>query len=526
MRFTCRQLGVWTLVVLTGIADAAAQDADDVSFTKTVAPLLVGRCGNCHIRQSSGGLSMATYATLMKGSDSGRVIQRRRPAGSRLVELISDGTMPKEGVRLSEAEVQAISDWIDAGAKFDGRNPRSPLTAFAADATSTPANTNADNSQPAVEPVSFSGVVAPLLVEHCTECHGADQPRAGLSMANFERFTAGGNSGAAFMAGKPDESLLTAKLKGTADGGRMPLDRDPLPDEQIAVIEQWIAAGAMYDSQDPTQAIEQVVELVLAASMTHEQLSARRAELAAYHWRLSLPEVAPTKLETASLRLWGNVDKLELTRIAELAEEEQEKVARMLKAPRSAPFIRGNLTLFVYSRHFEYAEFGLMVEGRQFPPGQTGHWRNNLLDAYGVLAYSPEDLETTLPALLNRLIAGNHIASHPGAPTWLADGCSRVVAARCHPKDPGVRSWQQGVSAALAAHEKPDEFFAVQTFDGPLAALSYGFAERLMSDSRRFQRLLGMLREGGDFQRSFSRAYGADPQAAFNMWAGRPAAGR
>ena len=45
----------------------------------------------------------------------------------------------------------------------------------------------------------------------------------------------------------PDSSYLVQKIEGTADvGGRMPLGRSPLSTAQIALIRQWIIAGATH----------------------------------------------------------------------------------------------------------------------------------------------------------------------------------------------------------------------------------------------------------------------------------------
>jgi mono/diheme cytochrome c family protein len=45
--------------------------------------------------------------------------------------------------------------------------------------------------------------------------------------------------------GDPDNSYLVQKVEGTAAvGGRMPLNRTPLTDEQIALIRRWISEGA------------------------------------------------------------------------------------------------------------------------------------------------------------------------------------------------------------------------------------------------------------------------------------------
>jgi len=47
---------------------------DAISFSKHIAPMLLQKCGRCHVNDAKGGFSEATFAALAKGSDAGRVI--------------------------------------------------------------------------------------------------------------------------------------------------------------------------------------------------------------------------------------------------------------------------------------------------------------------------------------------------------------------------------------------------------------------------------------------------------------------
>jgi hypothetical protein len=88
-----------------------------------VQPAFDRRCLNCHNNsKKSGGLSMATYETLMKGGSKGRVITAGNPSASdlfRRVNLAPGRTdfMPKDGkTPLDKNEVAAIGWWISQGA--------------------------------------------------------------------------------------------------------------------------------------------------------------------------------------------------------------------------------------------------------------------------------------------------------------------------------------------------------------------------------------------------------------------------
>ncbi|WP_439621915.1 PSD1 and planctomycete cytochrome C domain-containing protein [Gemmata sp.] len=89
----------------------------------------------------------------------------------------------------------------------------------------------------------FEESIRPLLSEHCFRCHGADKQKGGLRVDSREALLAGGDSGAAIVPGKPEESLFVQALKH--DGLKMPPSKQ-LPDEQIAVLAKWIKDGAVW----------------------------------------------------------------------------------------------------------------------------------------------------------------------------------------------------------------------------------------------------------------------------------------
>ena len=89
-----------------------------VSFVKDVSPLLQSRCVNCHGgQQTSKGLDMKSYDSLIAGSQNGHVLTAGDAANSLIVQLVTSGKMPKKGPKLTPAEVQLLTDWINAGAK-------------------------------------------------------------------------------------------------------------------------------------------------------------------------------------------------------------------------------------------------------------------------------------------------------------------------------------------------------------------------------------------------------------------------
>ena len=89
----------------------------DVSFSGDVLPILQSRCVQCHgPTRVSGDLRLDDYEATMAASESGRSVLPGDAANSLLVELILSGDMPRRGPRLTPAEIQIITDWVNAGA--------------------------------------------------------------------------------------------------------------------------------------------------------------------------------------------------------------------------------------------------------------------------------------------------------------------------------------------------------------------------------------------------------------------------
>jgi WD40 repeat protein len=101
------------------------------SFAQKVAPILAKRCLACHdAKTAKGRFSVETFASIMRGGESGAEIVPGKSTDSNLVTMISDGTMPQDADPLSKAEVALIRHWIDTGATLDaGLNPGDPLIA-------------------------------------------------------------------------------------------------------------------------------------------------------------------------------------------------------------------------------------------------------------------------------------------------------------------------------------------------------------------------------------------------------------
>ena len=110
----------------TTVKIVKATGNEKVSFVKDVAPTLTTLCATCHgARNGRGGFSLATFESLMRGSDSGRVVLPGNLEGSiiwrRVAALDKDKQkMPPGNRRITKEFFESLRTWIQEGAKFDG----------------------------------------------------------------------------------------------------------------------------------------------------------------------------------------------------------------------------------------------------------------------------------------------------------------------------------------------------------------------------------------------------------------------
>jgi hypothetical protein len=101
--------------------------ASEISFEKSVRPLLKAHCFHCHGEggRKEGGVDLRLRRFLLKETDEGPVVTPGDPARSHLLALVKSGEMPKGETRLSPQEVSLIESWIAAGAPVQRDEPES-----------------------------------------------------------------------------------------------------------------------------------------------------------------------------------------------------------------------------------------------------------------------------------------------------------------------------------------------------------------------------------------------------------------
>jgi len=92
----------------------------------------------------------------------------------------------------------------------------------------------------------FTEHIRPLLAAQCLACHNAQSKQSGLDLSSKEGLLRGGDRGPAVVPGDPSKSLLY-QLVTHEQEPHMPYKGNKLPDDQLALIAEWIRIGATYE---------------------------------------------------------------------------------------------------------------------------------------------------------------------------------------------------------------------------------------------------------------------------------------
>ncbi len=226
------------LLILAGMTlfqAAAAAISEPVSpappprFQTDLLPILRAHCLRCHNSEARlAGLDLSTEASLFRGSASGSVLVPGRPQESPLYRMAHEGLMPPDQQTApSPSELDTLRAWI-ASLPVPG----------------SPEHSHASQAQ--LPEVSQRDVI-PLMLLHCTACHGQRIQEAGLDLRSKGTMLKGGKSGPAIVPGKPDESLIVQRIRARE---MPPSEREveaslrPMSTRGLEQLVQWIALGA------------------------------------------------------------------------------------------------------------------------------------------------------------------------------------------------------------------------------------------------------------------------------------------
>ena len=115
-----------------------------------------------------------------------------------------------------------------------------------------------------VRAVDFEKDIAPLLIEHCLECHQPNKKSGGLDLTSFAMMKAGGDQGTALIFGKPKESLMIQRI----ELGEMPPKEGKglkaVASADLLKLKEWISEGAKWPANRALGIHEKKVDLKVA----------------------------------------------------------------------------------------------------------------------------------------------------------------------------------------------------------------------------------------------------------------------
>lgn len=239
----CPGFGDQTLAELEGV--------EGVTYEGEIRGLIEARCFPCHTNPPKFGAPNS-----LAGFEDAAALASRMQA-----RAVDEATMPP-GSPLPDEDKALIAAWVAAGAPqgTPGQDmdllDAGPVDMAPRDQGPMLDMDPAGDLGPEVDggpmpdmgppPPTWNDDVQPIMNQNCAfaGCHGGGAPSAQLDLSSYADFEDGGISGDLTGGGDPADSLLIDRLRARNGFPIMPQgSRDGLPEDQIQLIEAWIAAG-------------------------------------------------------------------------------------------------------------------------------------------------------------------------------------------------------------------------------------------------------------------------------------------
>ena len=95
--------------------------------------------------------------------------------------------------------------------------------------------------------VDFTEQIQPLLRRHCQRCHGEKHDEGGLRLNQRDEAMGEADSGVTIVVpGHAEKSLLISRVTDADAGELMPLDGEPLSQQEVDLLRRWIDQGAAW----------------------------------------------------------------------------------------------------------------------------------------------------------------------------------------------------------------------------------------------------------------------------------------
>ena len=252
------------------------------SFEKDVLPIFTAHCFACHGGTSMIGLDLRTAQSVLKGSHNGTVLVEGDSGKSLLYQKVFAREMPPKAFNLdlSEAQIETIKSWIEAGAPHEKVQPLL--------------------SAKQVE--RFNHEALPVFEAKCLACHGQEPAPGGLDLRTLEATLKGSENGPVVVEGASELSILIRMVSA----GSMPPPGvgSPLTEEEIDRLRAWIDSSRF--GPDLITEERETFSLAEAPPITAEDRS---------YWAFRKPEAAPAPEVRGRDRVRNPIDAFVLAKL-------------------------------------------------------------------------------------------------------------------------------------------------------------------------------------------------------------------
>jgi len=197
--------------------------AGETWFAHIERTIIKPKCLSCHMGTGSAmGIDLSSYNKIMATT-----VIRFKPEQSKLFTTVQSGSMPKNGDRLPDSQIQRIYEWIQKGAP-EG-------------------NTLEPEPPPQPEPLPsptplFSWIDKNIFQPKCLECHKPPRPKGDVDLSSYRKLMESeGIIKTPIVPGNPEESGICDQVLIK----KMPPDPAPkLSQSEERAIYDWIKDGA------------------------------------------------------------------------------------------------------------------------------------------------------------------------------------------------------------------------------------------------------------------------------------------
>jgi hypothetical protein len=500
-----------------------------ISFSSEVAPILAGRCGNCHGSDNPRGrLDLTSFATMKRGGQNGVLLVPKQAQRSLLMLRVTtenvQARMPKNGNALDRSELEKIYTWINQGAIFDGEDQATPLAELKSDGRKEP------DAPPVMitkatgnEKVSFVRDIAPTIVNLCTGCHRGNDPNSGLSVETFENLMRGGDSGRVIIAGNLDGSRLW-QLVGAGEQPRMPQGQARITRKFHADLRTWIEEGAKFDGGDPKLPMRRLVptedELAMErlAALSPDEFRQMREQRTADQWKRVSARVTARFVTSDEFYVYGDASEDRLKQVSDWAGQYIGELRSMFGI-QGRPVWKGRLTIFVMKDRFGYTELNQVLHRRSTAKDVHGHAHitTGFEDAYIAvedIGDEPGETHGGLHLSVVDHITGAYLQkSGTSLPQWVIRGTGLALAGRAVGSSTYIDGMGPQVLDALKGLERPEDLFTDGRFGpGEVGPVGYSIVKFMMKAGgpRKFGQFISRLQSGANMRAAVTAVYSTD----------------